>query len=125
MSLRIDKYIWHVRLSKTRSVATDWIQKGKIKLNHAIVKPSKEVQINDIITISQNNAVFTYQILDLPTNRVGAKLVASYILNQTPEEEFEKFALYQAAQNSYRTKGNFKPSKKERAEINSFLDELA
>lgn len=124
MSLRIDKFIWHVRLSKTRSIAAEWVQKGKIKLNHALVKPSKEVQINDIVTLSQNNAVLTYQILDLPTNRIGAKLVASYILNKIPEEELEKLALYQTAQKSYRTNGNFKPSKKERAEINSFLDEL-
>ncbi len=122
MSVRVDKYVWCVRLSKTRSKATDRVKKGKIKLNGAQVKPSKDVQIGDVIQISRHNAVFSYKIKDLLNNRVGAKLVDDYVIDMTPVEEVEKFKTYLAAQNTYRHHGTGKPTKKDRRDISSFLD---
>lgn len=124
MSLRIDKFIWHVRLAKTRSIATEWVQKGKIKLNNSTVKPSKEVQLNDRIQFSIGNAVFCYQIIAFSNNRVGAKLVNDFIVDLTSKEEIEKYQLYIESKHHYREHGNFKPTRKERNEIESFLEGL-
>lgn len=122
MSIRIDKFVWFVRLSKTRSKATDRVKKGKIKLNGSQVKPSKDVQMGDTVQISRHNAVFSYKVKDLLNKRIGAKLVQDYIIDITPEEELEKFKTYLAAQRTYRYHGTGKPTTKDRRAISSFLE---
>ncbi len=124
MSLRVDKFVWHVRLTKTRSLATELIQKGKIKLNSASVKPSKEVKIGDTVSILKNNAVFSYKIKDLIDRRVGAKLVADYLIDITDPLELEKFKTYQDAQRVYRDYGTGRPSRKDRDNLDSFFEWL-
>lgn len=121
MEVRIDKYIWAVRLSKTRSKATELIKKKKVRLNGEEVKPAKEVQEGDKIEILKNNAVFTYKIKALLEKRVGAKLVADYLIDITAPEEIEKFETYRAAQSSYRAYGTGKPNKKDRRALEEFL----
>jgi ribosome-associated heat shock protein Hsp15 len=104
---RVDKFIWSVRLFKTRSLAT--------------VKPSRDVKIGDTIALKKNGAIFTYKVLALLDNRVGAKLVADYVLDTTPIEEVEKFKLYQASQANYRDNGMGKPTTKERRTLEKFI----
>ena len=87
MSCRADKYVWAVRIAKTRSQASELISKGKIKLNEMQIKPSRDVKIGDIISVHRNSAVFSYKIVELLDKRVGAKLVADYLLDITPLEE--------------------------------------
>lgn len=124
MSLRIDKYVWFVRLAKTRTLATDLVQKNKIKLNGLPVKPSKEVKIGDTLSIFKNNATFSYKIKDLLDRRVGAKLVADYLIDVTDPLELEKFKTYQAAQSVYREYGTGRPSRKDRDNLESFFEWL-
>lgn len=124
MSYRIDKYIWSVRLAKTRSIATDLVSKGKVRLNDAPTKPAKEVKIGDEINIIRHNAVFTYKVLDLLDRRVGPKLVSDYILDITPDEEREKYDKYLQNQRTYRIQGKGKPSKKQRRDLDEFLENL-
>lgn len=124
MSLRIDKYVWFVRLAKTRTLATELVQKNKIKLNNAPVKPSKEVKIGDTVSIIKNNATFSYKIKDLLDRRVGAKLVADYLIDITDPLELEKFKTYQAAQSVYREYGTGRPSRKDRDNFESFFEWL-
>jgi ribosome-associated heat shock protein Hsp15 len=121
MSLRWDKYIWAVRLAKTRSQASEELSKGRIKVNGLPIKPAKEPKVGDIISISKNTAVFSYKVISLLEKRVGAKLVADYIIDTTPLEEIEKFKTYQLSQQVYRQNGSGKPSKKDRREIDDFL----
>ncbi|TXI83112.1 MAG: RNA-binding S4 domain-containing protein [Crocinitomicaceae bacterium] len=121
MSLRWDKYIWAVRLAKTRSQASEELTKGRIKVNGLSIKPAKEPKVGDIISISKNTAVFSYKVINLLEKRVGAKLVADYLIDTTPLEEIEKFKTYQLAQQVYRQNGSGKPSKKDRREIDDFL----
>lgn len=123
MSSRIDKFVWCVRLSKTRSIATDLVSKNKVKLNGEEVKPSKEVKPGDIITIHKNTAVFSYKVIQLLANRVGAKLVADYVEDITDPIEVEKYKAYQASQSVYRELGTGKPSKKDRRDISDFLED--
>lgn len=123
MSSRIDKYVWCVRLSKTRSIATELVSKGKIKLNGEPVKPSKEVKPGDIVSIQKNTAIFSYKVVQLLSNRVGAKLVSDYVEDITDPIETEKYKQYQASQSVYRELGTGKPSKKDRRDISDFLED--
>jgi ribosome-associated heat shock protein Hsp15 len=122
MSYRIDKFIWSVRLCKTRSQATDLIAKGKVQLNGTSVKPSKEVKVGDEIVVNRNAAVFTYKILQLLSSRVGPKLVDQYLIDTTPEIEREKFRLYRDNQLAYQQFGDGKPNKKQRRDLDDFLE---
>src|SRR5690554_3156301 len=103
MSVRIDKFIWFTRLCKTRSIATEQVKKGKVKLNGEGIKPAREVKVGDEIGIVKHTSVFTYKIKSLLNNRVGPKLVEDYIIDLTPLEEIEKYKTYQAAQSAYRS----------------------
>jgi ribosome-associated heat shock protein Hsp15 len=122
VSCRIDKYVWAVRLAKTRSQASDLISKGKIKLNQAQVKPARDVKVGDLLFMHKNTAVFAYKIIQLLDKRVGPKLVNDYLLDITPNEEIEKFKAYQLAQSAYREYGTGRPSKHDRKEIDSYLN---
>ncbi len=122
MALRLDKYVWCVRLAKTRSQASEAITKGKIKVGDGVVKPSKEPKVGDILQFSKNTAVFSYKIIQLLDKRIGAKLVEEYILDITPDEEVEKLKLYNLSQAVYRENGTGKPTKKDRRDINDFYD---
>lgn len=124
MSLRLDKFVWFVRLCKTRTLATELVQKGKIKLNGNQAKASKEVKIGDTVSIIKNNAVFSYKIKDLLDRRVGAKLVPDFLIDVTDPMEIEKFKTYQAAQSVYREYGTGRPSRKDRDNLESFFEWL-
>ncbi len=121
MSLRWDKFIWAVRLTKTRSMASEALLKGRIRINDNTIKPSKEAKIGDTIFVSRNAAVFSYKVISLTDKRVGPKLVTDFITDLTPPEEIEKLKMYQLAQSSYRTYGTGKPSKKDRRDLDDFL----
>ncbi|MFM6965434.1 MAG: RNA-binding S4 domain-containing protein [Sphingomonadales bacterium] len=122
MKIRLDKYLWAVRLSKTRSQATELINKGKVLINDSLIKPSREIKIGDIITILKHNAKFKYQILAGLEKRVGAPLVKDFISDITDPKEIEKFKAYQQAQNNYRQTDG-KPTKKDRRELDRFMDD--
>lgn len=122
MKIRLDKYLWAVRLSKTRSQATELINKGKVLINDSLIKPSREIKIGDIITILKHNAKFKYQVLAGLEKRVGAALVKDFILDITDPEEIEKLKAYQQAQNNYRQTDG-KPTKKDRRELDRFMDD--
>ena len=123
MSCRVDKFAWSVRLAKTRSQAAEAISKGKIRLNDQHVKPARDVKLGDTIQVIKHTATFSYKIIQLLDRRVGAKLVPDYIIDITPDEEREKLKMYQAAQRVYREHGTGKPSKKDRRDLDTFLDE--
>ena len=120
--MRIDKYVWCVRLAKTRSLATKLVAGNKVKLNGLECKPAKEVSIGDLISVQKNNATFSFRIKALTEKRLGAKLIGDYIVDETSAEEIEKYKTYQAAQRNYRGKDQGKPSKKDRRELDDFLE---
>lgn len=122
MSCRLDKFVWSVRLAKTRSQAAEAISKNKVKINNEVAKPSKEVKLGDEIQIIRHTAVFSYRVIQLLEKRVGAKLVADYIVDITDTEEIDKLKMYQLSQSVYRDNGTGKPSKKDRRSIDDFLE---
>jgi len=122
LKIRLDKFVWCVRLCKTRSQGTELISKGQIKLNSQTTKPSKEVKFKDVISFHKNNAVFSYNVIELLEKRVGAALIENFIIDITPIEEKEKFKAYQLVRQIYRQNGDGKPTKKDRRDLESFLN---
>jgi ribosome-associated heat shock protein Hsp15 len=120
---RIDKYLWAVRLFKTRSLASKMVKTGKVLVDGEEVKAAKELKIGDRFSIKRNTAVFSYEVIDLLEKRVGAKLVGNYLRDITPEEEVAKYKAYQLAQRDYRDLGFGKPTKKDKRTIRKFLGE--
>jgi len=124
LKIRLDKFVWCVRLCKTRSQGTELISKGQIKLNSQTTKPSKEVKLKDVISLHKNNSVFSYLVIDLLEKRTNAKLVEIFLEDITPSEEKEKFKAYQLVRQIYRQNGDGKPTKKDRRDLESFFEDI-
>lgn len=120
--MRIDKYLWSTRYFKTRTIATNACKKGHVKINDQTVKPSREVFPMDKILVRKNQVDYQMTVLDIPPNRVGAKLVDIYRKDTTPKEAFEHQELLQYSKDYYRKKGMGRPTKKDRREIDDYLD---
>jgi ribosome-associated heat shock protein Hsp15 len=121
--MRIDKYLWCIRIFKTRSLATTACKKGQIKIDSKSLKPSKEVFGDELILVRKNQINYQIKVLDLPESRVGAKLVDLYRKDVTPKEEFEKTDLLKYAKDYYRKKGAGRPTKKDRRDIDNYQDD--
>ena len=115
--MRIDKYLWCIRIFKTRSLATTACKKGQVKIDNSNVKPSKEVFGNELISVRKNQINYKIKVLDIPESRVGAKLVDVYRKDVTPKEAFEKTEVLKFAKDYYRKKGTGRPTKKDRRAI--------
>src|SRR6056297_1749150 len=121
--MRIDKYLWCTRYFKTRSIASNVVKKGHVKVNGSAVKPSRDVYPMDKIVVRKNQIDYQLTVLDVPESRVGAKLVDIYRKDTTPKEAFEHNELLQYAKKHYRKKGLGRPTKKDRRDLDDFLDE--
>lgn len=121
--MRIDKFLWCVRYFKTRSIATEACKQGKVKVGGAKAKPSREVFPGDQLVVRKNQIEYQLEVMDLPPSRVGAKLVNLYVADKTPKEEFEKRELLKYSQDYYRKKGTGRPTKKDRRDIEDWLED--
>ncbi len=120
--MRIDKFLWSLRYFKTRNIGTQACKKGQVKINDQTAKPSREVYPMDKISVRKNQINYQLTVLDVPKSRVGAKLVDIYRIDTTPKEEFEHKNLLDYTKESYRKKGEGRPTKKDRREIDGFLE---
>ncbi|HNV49334.1 MAG TPA: S4 domain-containing protein [Bacteroidales bacterium] len=123
--LRIDKWLWTVRVFKTRSIATDACRSGKVEINNQQVKPSREIKLNDVIKVTINtHFTRTLIITGFPISRVAAKLVAQYATEITPAEEFEKLKKFNELNWEKRERGLGRPTKKERRLIDKLKNDI-
>ncbi len=120
--MRIDKYLWCIRLFKTRNIATNACKKGQVKIEDKVCKPSRDIFGGETITVRKNQINYKITVIDIPANRVGAKLVDLYRKDITPKEEFEKTELLKYAKDYYRKKGTGRPTKKDRRDIEDYYD---
>ena len=120
--VRLDKYLWAVRVFKTRSDAADAIRNNRVLVNNAYAKPSREVQLGDIISVKKMPVTYSYKVLELVSSRQGAKLVPQYCLNITPQEELDKLSTPRETIFVFRERGTGRPTKKERREIDALMD---
>lgn len=123
--MRVDKYLWCVRYYKTRSMVTEACKKNHITVNGQVAKPSKEVFPTDKITFRKDQITYIITVLDIPSNRVGPKLVDVYRKDETPEEAFAHFELIKLSKEHYRKHGEGRPTKKDRRDLDgiSFEEE--
>lgn len=122
---RIDKYLWAIRVFKTRSDATDACKGGKVRVNGADIKPSKNVRAGDVISVRKGAVTYTYRVIAVIDKRQGAKLVPQYAENITPEEELAKLKAPVETFFLKRDRGSGRPTKKERRQMDSLWDSLS
>lgn len=122
--MRIDKLLWCLRYFKTRNIATEACKKGHIRINGETAKASREVFVRDKIIVRKNQINYEFLVLDIPTSRVGAKLVDLYRQDLTPPEAFEQAEITKLAQEYYRQKGEGRPTKKDRRAIDNLFNEI-
>lgn len=123
-SVRIDKYIWAIRCFKTRSESTDACKGNKVHINGTPVKPSKEVRIGDTIAVRKGIIQYTYRVIQLTENRMGAQLVPEFAENLTPQSELDKAHAPRETFFVKRDRGTGRPTKKERRELDALWSEF-
>ena len=120
--MRIDKFLWSIRFYKTRNIAAEEIKKNRDSIGENTVKSSKEVKEGDIIKIRKNQIDYKIKVLQIPKSRIGAKLVALHVADMTEKEQYELLKLRKMSQDYYRTKGEGRPTKKDRRDMDDFLE---
>jgi len=122
--VRIDKFLWSVRIFKTRSIASDECRKGRIIINNVQVKPSRIILKDEVIYVKKPPVIFTYKVIFPIENRVSAKLVNQFVEDITAPEEKAKLEVKQTTSVGYRDKGTGRPTKKERRLIDKLNDDF-
>jgi len=120
--IRVDKWLWAVRIFKTRNQATEACKKGRILIREQPVKPSRVLRINDIIQVKRPPVVYSYKVTGLLAKRLSARLVKDYIEDVTPEQELEKLKVKETFFIS-RDRGSGRPTKKERRIMDKLREE--
>ena len=122
--VRIDKYLWSIRVFKTRSEATVACNGGKVRLNGSDVKPSKAVKPGDVIVVRKGAVTYTYKVLALIDKRQGPKLVPEYVENQTPQSELDKLRAPVETFFLKRDRGTGRPTKTDRRQMDNLWESL-
>ena len=115
--IRIDKWLWAVRIFKTRAISTDACNSGKVKIDGKSIKPSRAIKLNETITVQKGIIKFVYNITGLIEKRVSAKIARDNVDDLTSEEEKFKMKAASAQPVAFRDKGIGRPTKKERRDI--------
>ena len=122
--MRVDKWLWVVRIFKTRTQAGDACKGGKVKIDGTNVKASREIKEGDEIEVQQQTIKKRIKVLKLVKNRVGAKFVADLMQDLTPPEEYERLEMLRLLNHEKRNRGEGRPTKKDRREINRLKESL-
>ncbi len=120
--MRIDKFLWCIRVYKTRSLASAQIKLEKVWLNGNPVKASREVKIGEVLTVRKGPILFSYKALAFPRARLGAKLVPTHAQDVTAAEELTKLEMIRLQFSLDRKRGLGRPTKKERRELDDYTD---
>ena len=123
MEVRVDKFLWAMRIYKTRSIAADACKNGRITINGVQLKPSRTFKIGDMFNVRKGPITYTYKVLQLTENRLGAKLVPEYIQDCTSPQQLEILELARLAGNGGRDRGTGRPTKKDRRDIEIFMSD--
>lgn len=123
--VRIDKYLWAMRVFKTRTIATDAVKKGRVMMGGVPVKPSRGVRVGDEIEVRKPPVTYTFRVKALTENRLGARLVPDYVENITPQSQYDILEMTKIAGFVDRRKGLGRPTKREGRKLAEFRDEAA
>ncbi|MCW1734953.1 RNA-binding S4 domain-containing protein [Anaerorudis cellulosivorans] len=120
--VRIDKWLWAVRIFKTRSIASEACKKGRVMIGNVTVKPSRTIRRGDIVQVRKPPVIFSFKVLDLTDKRMGAKLVPQYMENITSPDQYEILELNKISGFIDRQRGTGRPTKKERRDLEQFTE---
>ena len=120
---RIDKWLWAMRIFKTRTIATEACKKGRVSLGDVIVKPSRMIKPGDIVKVRKPPVTYSFRVLALTENRLGARLVPEYVENITPKSELDLLEIVKISGFIDRRKGLGRPTKREGRELSKFTEE--
>ena len=121
-NIRIDKYLWAIRVFKTRTLATEACDKGRVLIGGQNIKPSRGIKIGDIITVRKPPVVHTYKVTGLLHNRLSAEKVKEFVQELTSEEELQKYQIMRTEAFVLRDRGTGRPTKRERRQIDKLTD---
>lgn len=123
-AVRIDKWLWAVRIFKTRTIAAEACNKGRIQIDNISVKPSRMIRIGDVVQVKKPPITFSFEVIDLSEKRMGAKLVPQFMKNVTSPEEYEILELNKLSGFIDRQRGSGRPTKKERRDLEQYTENL-
>lgn len=121
--VRIDKWLWAVRLFKTRTLAIESCKKGRIMIQGTNIKPSRMIKVGDVIQIKKSPITYSFKVLDLSEKRMGAKLVPQFMEDVTSPAEYEILELSKVSGFIDRDRGAGRPTKKDRRDLDDFIDD--
>ena len=120
--IRIDKFLWATRIFKTRTIATEACKKGRVSVGGTNVKPSRPVQVGEVIEVRKPPITYSFKVLALAENRMRAKLVPQYLENVTPPDQYELIDMIRLSGFVNRAKGEGRPTKRDGRELKKFTD---
>ncbi len=120
--VRIDKWLWAVRVFKTRTQAVEACKKGRVTMKDVTVKPSRTVKVGDEISVKKPPITYTFRVLALAENRMGAKLVPNFLENITPQEQYDILEMSRISGFVARSKGMGRPTKREGRDLKAFIE---
>ena len=120
---RIDKWLWCMRVFKTRTIATDACKKSRVMMGGVTVKPSRTVKPGDVIDVRKPPITYTFRVLEIAPNRLGARLVPDYLENLTPPSQYELLEMTKISGFVDRQKGLGRPTKRDSRELSRFKEE--
>lgn len=120
---RIDKWLWAVRIYKTRSIAAEACKKGHVSIGERTAKPAHNIRVGDVVNVKKAPITYSFKVLKCAENRVGAKLVPELMENVTPQEQYEILEMSRMSGFVDRARGTGRPTKKERRDLDQFVEE--
>lgn len=121
--VRVDKWLWAMRVFKTRSISTDACKKGRVSIGGTAVKPSRTVKPGDIVDVRKPPVTYSFRVLQTTENRLGAKLVPEYLENITPQSQYDLLEMTRISGFVNRQKGLGRPTKRDSRELERFKEE--
>ncbi|NDV96502.1 RNA-binding S4 domain-containing protein [Dysgonomonas sp. 521] len=123
--VRIDKWLWAVRLFKTRSIAIEACKKGRITIKGVTIKPSRMIKIGDVIEVRRPPVTYSFEVLNLSESRMGAKLVPDFMKDVTPPSQLEILEISKVSGFVDRARGTGRPTKKDRRDLDQFAEDYS
>ncbi|GFI51982.1 MULTISPECIES: RNA-binding S4 domain-containing protein [Duncaniella] len=123
--VRIDKWLWAMRIFKTRTIATEACKKGRVYVGDALAKPSRTIKVGDVVKVRKPPVTYSFRVLALTQNRLGAKLVPDYMENITPQSELDLLEIVKISGFIDRRKGLGRPTKREGRELAEFTESMS
>ena len=120
---RIDKWLWAVRIYKTRSIAAEACKKGHVSIGERTAKPAHNIRVGDVVNVKKAPITYSFKVLKCAENRVGAKLVPELMENVTPQEQYEILEMSRMSGFVDRARGTGRPTKKERRDLDQCVEE--